>query len=88
VALESSQDLASDASPAPPRLHEHSLDLADSSFQFTNRPTSNRPGLRIGNKKRKPTILEVFWTKTVKGDAWISTTQILIEGPDEDKGIF
>jgi hypothetical protein len=88
VGLESSEDLASDTAPAPRRLHEHSFDLPNIRFQFTNRSTTNRPTISICNKKRKPTLCDVFWMKTVKGDAGISITQVLIESLNEDKGFF
>jgi hypothetical protein len=88
VGLESIQDPAGDTLPAPRWLHEHSFDFSNGRFQFTNRATTNRPTISVGNEKSQPPIPDVFWTKTVKGDAGIPAMQVLIEGPNENKGIL
>jgi hypothetical protein len=42
----------------------------------------------VSDQKNQSTILDVFWMKTVKRDAGISTTQVRIEGLNEDGGIL
>jgi hypothetical protein len=88
VSLESRKDLSCDAPPAPCRLHEHSFDLSNGRLEFANGSATNRPAISIGNQKSQTTFSDVFWMKTVKGDAGISLAEVLIESPNEDESIF
>jgi hypothetical protein len=85
--LQRSQELSGDTPPAPRRLHEHPLDFPDTRFQFTNRSATDCFAIGVCDKKSQAMISDVFWTKAVQRDAWISSTQVIIERPNEVNGI-
>ena len=85
--LQCRQELSGDTPPAPRRLHEHPLYFADTRFQFTNRTATDCFAIGVCDEKSKPMISDVFWTKAVQRDARISSTQVIIERPNEANSI-
>jgi hypothetical protein len=69
-------------------VDKHSFDFADARFQLTNRSATDSFIIDVCNQKHEPTIRDVHGTKSVRRNAGISSTQLIVERRDEVNRLF
>jgi hypothetical protein len=83
VNLQLAQELAGDTPASPRRVHEHPLHFPDTGLELTNCSAANGLAIGVCDEKHEARICDIFATKSVGRDPWISTAQLIIERQNE-----